>query len=229
MTELRKEYHQEVLDTRTKKISRLLSREKDVDEHINISSYNLNFFQKLVLCRGLDFAILKPVSAIDVKASFEKAYWKLEPHIHENLRDLTASTLRSVALNYIHRKGPKPSKTLLKAIHQLKKRDDIIVTKPEKGSGVVVMDKDEYLRLLADASINNATKFRVVDPERPKSRGRPPKHYHPLLHKEKELESMVRRVLPAEVADSVRPSGSRLAHLYGLPKTRKEQLAMRPI
>ena len=67
--------------------------------------FNLNFFQKLVLCRGLDFAIPKPVSAIEAKASFEKAYWKLESHIPENLRDLAASTLRSVALNYIHRKG----------------------------------------------------------------------------------------------------------------------------
>ena len=91
------------------------------------------------------------------------------------------------------------------------------------------MDKDEYLRLLADASINNTTKFIMVDSERPKSRGRPPKHYHPLLRKEKEIESLVRRILPAEVVDSVRPSGSRLAHLYGLPKTHKQQLAMRPI
>ena len=73
------------------------------------------------------------------------------------------------------------------------------------------------------------TKFRVVDPERPKSRGQPSKHYHPLLHKEKEVESIVRRILPAELADSVRPSGSRLAHLNGLLKTHMEQLAMRPI
>ena len=61
--------------------------------------------RSLALCRGLDFAVPKHVSAIDVKASFEKAFWKLEPHIPEHLRDLTASTLRSVALNYIHRKG----------------------------------------------------------------------------------------------------------------------------
>jgi len=99
----------------------LLSKEKDVDEHItNISSYKLSFFQKLVLCRGLKFAIPKRVSPIDVKASFEKAYWKLEPNLSEDLCDLTASTLCSLALNYIHRKGPKPPKTLLKAIHQLK-------------------------------------------------------------------------------------------------------------
>ena len=161
-----------------------------------------------MLCRGLKFAIPKRVSPIDVKASFEKAYWKLEPNLSEDLRDLTASTLRSLALNYIHRKGPKPPKTLFKAIHQLKKRDDIVINKPDKGSGVV-MDKDKYLRLLAEASINNLTKFRSVDPMRPKSRGRPPKHYHPLLQKEKDLDSLVRRILPTEIADSVRPSGSR--------------------
>ena len=64
---------------------------------------------------------------------------------------------------------------------------------------------------------------------RPKSSGRPPKHYHPLLRKEKELESIVRRILPTPVADSDRPSGTRLAHLYGLPKTHEKVLAMRPI
>ena len=36
-------------------------------------------------------------------------------------------------------------------------------------------------------------------------------------------------VLPKPIADSLRPKGSRLAHLYGLPMTHKERLAMRPI
>ena len=91
------------MNTHTKKILRLLNIEMDVDEHIlNLSSYNLSFFQKLVLCRGLKFAIPQRVSAIDVKASFEKAYWSLEPHLNsDNLKELSAATLRSVALNYI--------------------------------------------------------------------------------------------------------------------------------
>ena len=56
MTELCKKYYHEVLDIHTRKISRLASRQEDVDEHIiNISSYKLSFFQKLVLCCGLNF------------------------------------------------------------------------------------------------------------------------------------------------------------------------------
>ena len=57
----------------------------------------------------------------------------------------------------------------------------------------------------------------------------PPKYYYPLFTKEKNLESVVRRILPGEIADSVYQKGPRLAHLYGLPKTHKERLAMRPI
>ena len=118
---------------------------------------------------------------------------------------------------------------MLRAISQLKKRNDIVVTKPDTGSGVVVMDKSDYVRLLKESSINDGAKFAPVSLERPRTRGRPLKHYHPLLQKEKELSSVVQRILPKPIADSVIQNGSRLAHLYRLPKTHKKELAMRPI
>ncbi|MCT4624122.1 MAG: hypothetical protein N4A46_10910, partial [Schleiferiaceae bacterium] len=129
----------------------------------------------------------------------------------------------------IERKSPRPPRALQRSINQLKKRDDIIISKPDKGSGVVVMDRSDYVRLLSEASINDETKFKPVSLERPSTRGRPPQHYHPLLEKEKHLEPVVRKILPKHVADSVCQKGSRLAHLYGLPKTHKQRLAMRPI
>ena len=116
-----------------------------------------------------------------------------------------------------------------RAIGQLRKRDDIVVTKPDKGTGVVVMDKSHYNTLLKEASVDNKEKFRSVSGEQPKTRGRPTKHFHPLLQKEKQLERTVRNILPKDIADDICPKGSRLAHLYGLPKTHKSKLAMRPI
>ena len=213
------------------KIATMLRRDVDVDEHIqNISSHQLTFFQKLVLCRGLKFAIPQPqISAMEVKANFEKAYWQLEPTICNDKKDLTAATLRSIALNYIERKSPSPPRAFQRSINQLKKRDDIIISKPDKGSGVVVMDRSDYVGLLSEASINDETKFKPVSLERPSTRVRPPQNYHPLLEKEKHLESVVRKILPKHVADSVCEKRSRLAHLYGLPKTHKQRLAMRPI
>ena len=212
------------------KIMKLLNKNHDVEKHIqNISSYKLSFFQKLVLCRGLKFSLPQRISSMDIQASFEKAFWQLEPSLSDDKKELAAATLRSIALNYIECKAPKPPKALQRAIEQLKRRDDIVITKPDKGTGVVVMDKAEYVRLLSESSINDTAKFTTVSSERPKTRGRPPKHYHPLLQKEKHLESVVRKILPKQIADSVCPKGSRLAHLYGLPKTHKEKLAMRPI
>ena len=91
------------------------------------------------------------------------------------------------------------------------------------------MDKLEYIHLLSKASVNDTSKFHPVPSERPKTRGRPSKHYHPLLAKEVLVKSIVTRILPHAVTQSLCPTGSRLVHLYGLPKTHKEKLAMGPI
>lgn len=85
----------------------------------------------------------------EIKANFENAYWKVEPLLEDPIdKELASSTLRSIALNYIQRRSPSPPKALLKALNHLKKRDDIVVTKPDKGYGIVVMDKSEYIRPL---------------------------------------------------------------------------------
>ena len=84
------------------------------------------FLKSLCCVVVVKFSIPKHASSIEIKPSFEKVNWILNPHIPEDLRDIAASTLGFVAVNYIHRKGPKPHRTLLKAIRQLKKRDDIV-------------------------------------------------------------------------------------------------------
>jgi len=86
----------------------MLRRDVDVDEHIlNISSHQLTFFLKLVLCRGLKFAIPQhQISAMEVQANFENAYWQLEPTLCDDRKELAAATLRSIALNYIECRGP---------------------------------------------------------------------------------------------------------------------------
>ncbi|CAB3991067.1 Myosin light chain kinase, smooth muscle, partial [Paramuricea clavata] len=139
----------EMMKCHVNKISCLISKKIDVNKHINnLSSYHLSFFEKLVICRGLKFSLLQKVSPIEVLASFEKGFWKAEPLLQVSaLKELASSTLRSIALNYIHRANPNPPKALVKALNQLKKHDDIVITKPDKGSGVVVMDKTELLEI----------------------------------------------------------------------------------
>ena len=96
------------------------------------------------------------------KSKKQKAYWKLEPNLSEENKELAAATLRSIALNYIKRKGPTPPKSMLRAIGQLKKRHDIVIARPDKGSGAVILDKTEYVSLLKESSINDETKFILI-------------------------------------------------------------------
>ena len=158
-----------------------------------------------MLCRGLKFAFPQKVSTLDVKASFEKAYWSLEPTLPDDLKELTAATVRSVALNYAKKKDHKMPKAILNAINLLKRMINIVITKPDKGNGVVIMNKSDYLQLLAKASVDDITKLRICSAERPKRKGRPPKNYHPLFEKEKKLQSIVQRILPKHLADSLVP------------------------
>ena len=64
---LRNEQYLQLMNGHIKKISRLLYKDNtDIDQHIkNISSYGLSFFQKLALCRGLNFALPQRVSSKD--------------------------------------------------------------------------------------------------------------------------------------------------------------------
>ncbi|XP_068726208.1 uncharacterized protein [Montipora capricornis] len=105
MTINARNFYRDVMKTQTNKIARLLNRDIDVDEHLrDISSYKLTFFEKLVLCRGLKFSLPQFVQPIEVKASFEKLYWKIEPVIADDLKELTPASFKSIPLNYIQRK-----------------------------------------------------------------------------------------------------------------------------
>ena len=127
---LREKHYKDVMSGHVKKLSRLMHKTVDVvDKHgKNIPSYKLSFFEKFVLCRGLNFAFTRDVRPLEIKVSFDKAYWMLLPKLSDDQKELVASTLRSIALNYAKSKGPRPPKALL-------------TRGPDKEISVVVMDK----------------------------------------------------------------------------------------
>ena len=146
------------------KISRLLSKKFDVNEHISIISSYLR--KACSFCGIMKFYLPQKVAPAEIKANFEKACRKIEPLLKDpNDNELASSTLFSMSLNYIQRTSPSPSKALGKVLDRLKKLEDIVVTKPDRDSGIVVMAKSEYVRLLSAASIAR------IDDKRPKRGG----------------------------------------------------------
>lgn len=81
---------------------------------------------------------------------------------------------------------------MLRANGQQKKRNEMVITRTDKGSEVVILERTEYvtMSLLKELSISDVTKFIFINLETPKEKGIPPKHSYPPLKKEKEPSSI---------------------------------------
>ena len=126
-------------------------------------------------------------------------------------KELVSATLCLITLNYIERKNSNPPRALVKALNSLKTRNDIAITKSDKSPGVVVMDRFEYICLLGDASVDNTTKFILVNDKPPKSRGWLPRYFS-LLQKE-ETCTLLHEILPNEITEKL-PRYSSNSHTY---------------
>ena len=79
----------------------------------------------------------------------------------------TATKVNLLSLVYNYSKTKLEKSSLLdfsekrKIIRELKKDNNLIVTKPEKGNGCVLMNKSEYLEKINDI-ISNSTKFKFL-------------------------------------------------------------------
>ena len=137
--------------------------------------------------------------------------------------------LGDLAYQYCNARTPSMSKLESSAIRRLRNNTDIVISKPDKGSGVVVMDRANYVDKMMKI-LDDVTKFRVIDADKP-TRGRKPLVSHPLLQKEADLDRVLtsmKEKLPNDVRNEIRPHGSRLAHMYGLPKLHKQGVPLRP-
>ena len=92
---LRNKQYIQMMKCHVNKLSCLISKKFDVNEHINnMSSYRLSFFEELILCRGFKFSLPQKVSPIEIQVSFEKAYWRIEPLLHDADEKELANPLR---------------------------------------------------------------------------------------------------------------------------------------
>ena len=108
---------------------------------------------------------------------------------------------------------------------KLQANKDIVITRPDKGNGVIIIDKSEYLKMVYDI-VNDSSKFKKLDCDKTKTReGRLQRFL--LKLKKKDFFNDVEYT-------KVYPQGSSVARIYGLPKLHKlksanDQLKVRPI
>ena len=93
--------------------------------------------------------------------------------------------------------------------------------KPDKGNGVVILDKDDYNRKM-DAILSYMSKFLNEDPVKV------------TLQRENQAKSWLKKLKAAnslneKTYNALYPTGSRRGILYGLSKIHKSTIPLRPI
>ena len=200
----------------------------DLKNITNLSNYKLSPTEEFVLSHGLNFC-LPPTNSKreDIFAEIEAQLQHHPPQLPEKHSALKAK-LSDLAHAYcgtpvdagdflMHRK-------CLRAIKSQRSNNNILITKPDKGSGVVILNKTDYIKNM-NSILEDETKFLTLG-----------------LSSEKDntskIESRIQRcllqlhkddLLPANLHDLIRPTGSQLPRMYGLPKAHKKDVPLRPI
>ena len=136
------------------------------------------------------------------------------------------SEISHLANNYIS--SYKPNKNTLKKhgiLKRLKNNKDIVIIRPDKGSGVVILNRCDYDNMMYEI-INDKDKFQELNTD-------------PTLKREGQLQRFLLKLKKKGVFDKneykkIYPTGSMIAKIYGLPKTHKlndnnRKLKLRPI
>ena len=98
------------------------------------------------------------------------------------------------------------------AIKSLRSNEQILITKPDKGSGVVILNKSDYIKKMSSI-LHCKTKFLNM--------GGVDLHDNTAKNEQKLqkrlLDLVHQNILARDVYDRVRPTGSQRPRMYGLP------------
>ena len=108
-------------------------------------------------------------------------------------------------------------------LRKLGKNEDLYISKPDKGNGIVILNRSDYVTKMEDL-LADRSKFVVVDDNCYKLTQRLESRLNKILlslHKAGKLDK--------NVYNDLRALSSRLGKLYGLPKTLKNGVPLRLI
>ena len=187
----------------------------------NLSSSMLSKEEEEVLKFGLKYALppLK-ISKSDVVSEMEKLQKffvkSLKPEY--SARHVTAE-LQTLAENYVCNYHPSTS-TLKRhgILKKLRRNSDIVITRPDKGESVVILNRQDYFDSVASL-LQNPGKFKKVQSHVPSKK-------ELTEFREGQLQRYLlslkkKNVISDDVYQMVYPVGSVPARLYGLPKMHK--------
>ena len=142
----------------------------DKDTNINLSSYTLSSNEEFVLSHGLNFCL--PPNNIQrekIFAEFEVLIGQLLHHVPHSSEQFSALKARLSDLAHAFCGTPVDIgdflilKECIHAIKSLRSNESILITKPDKGSGVVILDRSDYVSKM-NCILQDKSKFENLGP-----------------------------------------------------------------
>ena len=205
--------------------------DKELNSIFNESSHTLSPEEISVLKNGLGFIPTpREVDEVELYANLEYFLSMIYNRNNDpNAITRISSKFNREIMNSIERfKFNKPINNIpykeIAALKNLSKNKNLIISKPDKGNGIVLCNREDYVRKMLGI-LKDATKFEEL------------KDFDIFKHT-LHLETKVRKILTnlkkskkIDIFTYKRcyPRGSRPCILYGLPKVHKKDTPMRPI
>ncbi|XP_033105188.1 uncharacterized protein LOC117107595 [Anneissia japonica] len=214
-------YKDKVIQTHERKLRNLTGNSTlpfDASDTVtNLSSITLTKDQLNILKYGLNCSITpQKINKANVYTCFETVNYNIHNHLTDQGKASEIKRhLSGIAHAYCNSFKPS-TKDLhkIKTIKELRKNRNIVITKPDKGNGVVILDRTTNDKGLFEI-INDETNFRSIEND-------------PTIKREGSLTILLRKLRKSnEITDedykNIYPKGSSPARIYGLPKMHKKR------
>ena len=230
--------------THNRKLLRLWikQRPRSPDCLINLSQRILTIEEKNVLYRGLNHHILPVrVNGDQLRVNIERMFksvvenYNKDNTVHTKQRKmeipwLIRDEVRCLTHNFLQAAKSVCSSRSNQAFHKHLKKltndENLAVLKYDKGNGVCIMTKEDYLSKL-DVIVDDETKFVKVQRNKRKNAK------HPLLIREDDIKTAIKDHLEKHVTKAtlkwLTPTGCNSGKLYGTCKIHKPGFPVRPI
>ena len=194
----------------------------------NLSNHPLTEQEFLILNKGLKYGILPThFDFLSTQTTFEKLYhdtrsflnWKDRIELKRILMNLYSKYKSGFFFAKSNNLNNNLNDEELAALKSLRNNQNLIICKLDKGNGVVVLNKKEYVDKMNEI-LNDQVKFKKINSDNSLSNL---KHFQSFLARLKK-----KKALSPEDYQRIRPTSTTIPTLYGLPKIHKDNNPMRP-
>ncbi|CAH8616866.1 unnamed protein product [Schistosoma rodhaini] len=194
----------------------------------NFFSKELNKEKLEVLALGLKFCDTRNrVNHMDKDIQFENLHRQTSDLVPTSNLELERFKASIIEYCYQFKHSRYNYRSILtkkhkEAISELINDENLIITKPDKGTGTVLLNRNDYIDKMNNI-LNDHRKFQKLNNQKDVDN----KIENELTRSLKKLRDQ--QIIPPDIYESIKPIGTHLPRLYGLPKVHKRDIPLKPI